>query len=224
MLAAVAARGITEWWCLGDLVGYGADPIATLETCTDGATRCLAGNHDLGVTGRAGLEVFTQVAAMAVVWTQRVLGEAGRARLDALRPYDTAGEVPLYHASPRDPVWEYVLSADQARAAIEEAAAPLSMVGHTHLPALWWRDGDGALRRVRTDAGPVALRAGGWLLNPGSVGQPRDRDPRASWAVWDPDARVIEVVRTEYDVAGAQRAILEAGLPPGLAARLAEGH
>jgi diadenosine tetraphosphatase ApaH/serine/threonine PP2A family protein phosphatase len=224
VLRAAVQRGASEWWCLGDLVGYGADPLHTLRVCTEEATRCLAGNHDLGASGRIPLDVFSAHALAALTWTREALGPTGRAQLDRLRPVDAGGDVPLYHASPRDPVWEYILSVGQARDALERTGAPLLLVGHTHLPVAWHHGEDGAMRRVATDAGPIALTPGRWLVNPGSVGQPRDGDARASWALYDPGAATIEIVRTPYDVAGAQGAILAAGLPAGLATRLSGGR
>ena len=218
------ARGAGAWWCLGDLVGYGADPAHTLSVCTAEAARCLGGNHDLGAAGRIPVGVFTASAHDALLWTRDALGPEGVAALDRLQPADPDPPVPLYHASPRDPVWEYVVSASQARDALERAGAPLVLVGHTHVAAAWHRDERGAVRAVPVDAGAIALAPGRWLVNPGAVGQPRDGDPRASCALLDPDAGTVEVVRTPYDVTGAQAAIMAAGLPAGLAARLERGR
>ena len=130
----------------------------------------------------------------------------------------------MFHASPRDPVWEYVITIEQARDALEYQRVPLTLIGHTHMPFAWRLTSDGAMEApgVPSD-GRLALDSGRWLVNPGSVGQPRDRDARASWALYDPEERTMEFRRTPYDVAGAQNAILEAGLPSLLAHRLAEG-
>ena len=225
MLRAVRESGARSWWCLGDLVGYGADPIHCLVTATSGAERCIAGNHDLGVTGEVSLDTFADLAHEAVIWTRETLGPVGRAKLRKLRPEDTDDGVPLYHASPRDPVWEYVISIEQARAALEHQRVPLVMVGHTHIPFAWRLTPDGAMEAVGVpEGGLLELTPGRWLVNPGSVGQPRDRDARAAWALYDPAAATIQFRRTPYDVAGAQNAILEAGLPSLLAHRLAEGR
>ncbi len=224
VLADVAARGITEWWCLGDIVGYGAFPRDTLATCLGGATRLLAGNHDLGAAGRVPITDFSDDAATAITWTADALGDDGLAALERLMPMDVDADVALYHASPRDPVWEYILTPRQAEHALVQSEAPLTFVGHTHMPAVWQLTGADGLRPWPVDAGPVALDRGRWLVNPGSVGQPRDHDARASWAVHDPDAATVEVVRTPYDVQAAQHAIRRAGLPPGLADRLALGR
>lgn len=220
----VDRRGIARWWCLGDMVGYGAFPAETLAACLAGAERCLAGNHDLGAAGRVPVTDFSDAAADAIAWTADRLGDDALAELGRLQPQDVDHDPPLYHASPRDPVWEYILSPRQAERALVDSPRPLTLVGHTHMPAAWNLTGADGLRRVRVDEGPVTLGRGRWLVNPGSVGQPRDHDPRASWAVYDPDAGTIEVIRTPYDVAAAQAAIRAAGLPSQLADRLAEGR
>ena len=224
MLRAAREAGAGSWWCLGDLVGYGADPLWCLQTATAGAARCLAGNHDLGAAGRIRIDHFTGLAGAALIWTRRALGQHGLARLERLQPSDPEGPVALFHASPRDPIWEYVVSAAQARPALEAARVPLTLIGHTHLPSAWGLGADGALTAVQV-AGEQTLEVGEgrWLVNPGSVGQPRDGDPRAAWALYDPDEAVIRFRRTPYDVAGAQNAILDAGLPVPLATRLSEG-
>ena len=224
VLRAVREAGAREWWCLGDLVGYGADPAHCLAVCTAGASRCLAGNHDLGASGRLALDDFADHAEVALAWTRKVLGRVGMAKLDRLEPLDGDADVPLYHASLRDPIWEYVLDAETASASLELLEAPLALNGHTHLPSAWRLDEDGRLRGgIAAGETTLRLEGGRWLVNPGSVGQPRDGDARAAWALLDPEARTIQFRRTPYDVAGAQNAILSAGLPSLLAARLAEG-
>ncbi|MFN8111400.1 MAG: metallophosphoesterase family protein [Thermoleophilia bacterium] len=223
VLRAAAQRGARRWWCVGDLVGYGANPVEVLNRCLTEAERCIAGNHDLGVVGRIPVGDFADVALESLMWTQARLGATGLAKLSALQPLHTDHEVPLFHASPRNPVWEYITQVSQARAALEAVPARVSFVGHTHQVALWHLGEDGAVRRVPPE-GPVALTPHRWLVNPGSVGQPRDGDPRASWALLDQEEGTVEIVRTPYDVAGAQNAILNAGLPFGLATRLSEGR
>lgn len=169
--------------------------------------------------------MFAPLAADAIVWTRAALGEAGRARLRDLSPADADGDVPLYHGSPRDPVWEYVVSVEQAREALEHRRVPLTLVGHTHIPYAWTLTADGAMRDVGVPPGGVLdVSEGRWLVNPGSVGQPRDHDARAAWALLDAEARTVTFRRTPYDVAAAQNAILRAGLPAMLATRLSEGR
>ena len=225
VLQAARQAGARSWWCLGDVVGYGAEPAHALRLATSEADRCIGGNHDLGVAGRVPVGMFSPAARAAIEWTRDVLGPHGRARLDRLDPMDLDGEVPLFHGSPRDPVWEYITEVGQARAALEDRRVFLTMVGHTHIPFSWRLTPDGAMepRGAPIDA-PVPLDDGRWLINPGSVGQPRDGDARAAWLLYDPEENTIHFRRTPYDVAAAQNAILQAGLPTGLAHRLAEGH
>jgi diadenosine tetraphosphatase ApaH/serine/threonine PP2A family protein phosphatase len=145
-------------------------------------------------------------------------------RLDRLSPSDPDGVVPMFHASPRDPVWEYVTSVSQARDMLEERDTPLVLIGHTHVAGGWWLRPDGAMEEVAGRPGTVLrLGEGRWLVNPGSVGQPRDGDARAAWALLDLDAMTLEFRRTPYDVAAAANAIQQAGLPTPLATRLSEG-
>jgi diadenosine tetraphosphatase ApaH/serine/threonine PP2A family protein phosphatase len=206
-------------------VGYGADPRHCIEVAMRDSERCIAGNHDLGASGRAALEVFSDDARSALEWTRAAIGRPGQASLERLSPEDTGGAVPLFHGSPRDPVWEYVLTTEQARAALEDRRVALTLVGHTHVPFSWrlTTEGDMESPGVPLD-GRIDLSEGRWLVNPGAVGQPRDGDARAAWALYHPDEGAIEFRRTPYDVAAAQNAILEAGLPPSLALRLAEGR
>ena len=208
------------------MVGYGADPLHTLTVCVGQAERCIVGNHDLGAAGRIPLRSFSHNAHEALVWTQMALGEIGVEKLASREPGDPGARVSLFHASPRDPVWEYLTDDDPgpARAALEAVDSPLVLVGHTHIPMAWHLTQAGSLSAVPIDQGPIALTPGRWLVNPGAVGQPRDGNPRASWALYDPAAATIEVRRTAYDIAGAQAAIRAAGLPESCAARLGEGH
>jgi diadenosine tetraphosphatase ApaH/serine/threonine PP2A family protein phosphatase len=224
-LRSAREAGAESWWCLGDLVGYGADPAHCIAVTMRDSERCIAGNHDLGAGGRVALEEFSDDARAALEWTRRALGPADRASLEGLSPEDTGGAVPIFHGSPRDPVWEYILTAQQARAALEDRRVALTLVGHTHVPFAWRLTTGGALESLGVPpGGRLDLGEGRWLVNPGAVGQPRDGDPRAAWALYDPEEGTIEFRRTPYDVAAAQRAILDAGLPASLAHRLAEGR
>jgi diadenosine tetraphosphatase ApaH/serine/threonine PP2A family protein phosphatase len=225
VLEDVRSRGIAELWCLGDIVGYGADPAACVALAREHADLCLAGNHDLAVTGELSLDEFSRGAALAARWTQEVLGEEELGFLRGLSPQGRAGDVGLFHASPRDPVWEYVLSALLADLCLDATDAPVSLVGHSHV-ALAFARRDGELASgSQARAGEVAdLTGARFLLNPGSVGQPRDGDPRAAWLLLDTDAASAAWQRTEYDIAGAQAAIRAAGLPDSLAERLGYGQ
>lgn len=224
---AIRQAGLTRVWCLGDMVGYGAHPAECLRVCVHEAERCLAGNHDLAAAGRVKVDAFSPMARTAIEWTRTRLDRNSLDRLARLEPEDVDADqqVALFHASPRDPIWEYVITGEQARAAFDANPARIIMVGHTHLAGAWRLGDDG-----RLDGGLVrgeetlSLEGGRWLINPGSVGQPRDLDPRASWVILDLEALTLRFRRTPYDVPGAQNAIQAAGLPAELGARLAEGR
>jgi predicted phosphodiesterase len=223
VLAAIDADPPDELWCLGDLVGYGARPNECCELIEARASICLAGNHDLAVRGTIDLSEFSGDAAVAASWTQTVLSEPARAYLDTLEPQGERSGVALYHGSARDPVWEYVLSDEAAVATLVLTDGPLALVGHSHVAlqvSLRERSLDGGLAPAGT---ALDLADGQWLLNPGSVGQPRDGDPRAAFLLLDLDARRAEFRRVDYDIARTQSEIREAGLPEALAERLATG-
>jgi predicted phosphodiesterase len=210
-------------WCLGDLVGYGPLPNECCATTSLRADVCLAGNHDLGVLGQLDVDDFSPEAAAAVRWTQTVLADDARAFLTSLEPSAKAQQAELYHASPRDPVWEYVLSDEAAVAALELTTTPVVLVGHSHVP-LAVALSDGRLSGgLAVDGDEADLSEGRWLLNPGSVGQPRDGDPRAAWLLLDFDRRRATFRRVAYPVERTQAEIRARGLPEMLAARLAEG-
>jgi diadenosine tetraphosphatase ApaH/serine/threonine PP2A family protein phosphatase len=226
VLAAIDEAGVETRWCLGDVVGYGASPDECARTVSERCDLSLVGNHDLAVTGEISTDVFSASAAAAVEWT-RANSEASTIEfLKSLEPANTEHDVALYHASPRDPVWEYVLAVDQARECMAEQAARISLIGHSHV-ALWFADRDG---RPEADGGQaedskeIDLAEDRWLLNPGSVGQPRDGDPRAAWLELDTDAWRATYHRVEYDIDRAAAAIREAGLPELLADRLYVGQ
>jgi diadenosine tetraphosphatase ApaH/serine/threonine PP2A family protein phosphatase len=223
VLGAVEHEQPDELWCLGDLVGYGPRPNPCCEAMEERASLCLAGNHDLGMLGELDLDDFSPDAVEAVRWTRGILAESSRSYLDSLRPTATRDGVELFHASPRDPVWDYVLTAEAARAALELTAEPLVLVGHSHVPlAIVVEDGElaGGLASEGTEAD---LGGGRFLLNPGSVGQPRDGDPRAAWLLLDFESRRASFRRTEYPVERTQAELRERGLPNALAERLARG-
>ncbi|HYX89377.1 MAG TPA: metallophosphoesterase family protein [Gaiellaceae bacterium] len=223
VLAAVEKERPEELWCLGDLVGYGPRPNPCSTAVAERAELCLAGNHDLGVLGNLDLLDFSPEALESALWTQKVLADEARSYLQSLRPTAQRQGVELFHASPRDPVWEYVLSAEAAAAALELTEAPLVLVGHSHVP-LAIALGDGTLEGGHAPEGTDAELGGGrLLLNPGSVGQPRDGDARAAWLMLDLGSGHARFHRTPYPVERTQDEIRERGLPDALAERLAHG-
>ena len=224
-LEAVAASDAAELWCLGDLVGYGADPDACVELAREHAAVCLAGNHDLAVSGEIPLDEFSRGASLAVQWTQDVIAPDNLAFLASLSPTGAEGPVGLYHASPRDPVWEYVLSTLLAELCLDQQRHRLCLIGHSHVALSFGRRvGELTTGEPRRGGAQLDLGAGEWLLNPGSVGQPRDGDPRAAWLLLDLDEPSVSFERTDYDIAGAAAAIRAARLPDSLAERQEYGQ
>jgi predicted phosphodiesterase len=224
VLADVDAVGADAVWCLGDLVGYGAEPDGCVELARERCDLCLAGNHDLVVTGDIDIADFSTSAATAARWTRETIGDGPMAFLRGLRPAEPDHEIGLYHASPRDPVWEYVLSAWQADECMDLMGPRVGAVGHSHV-ALWFHRGaDGEVEGTVAKGGLERdLSEGEWLLNPGGVGQPRDGDPRAAWLLLDTEEWKARWRRVEYPIDEAARAIEEAGLPKALADRLYKG-
>ncbi|HTD58941.1 MAG TPA: metallophosphoesterase family protein [Solirubrobacteraceae bacterium] len=225
VLEAVAESEAAELWCLGDIVGYGADPDACVELVRRHVAVCLGGNHDMAVAGELPMDDFTVGASVAAQWTREVIAPENMAFLAGLRPQGQEGHVGLYHASPRDPVWEYVLSALLAELCLDAQADRIGLIGHSHVASAFVRHmGRPATGEPRREGAQLDLSLGEWLLNPGSVGQPRDGDPRAAWLLLDLDGDTAVYRRTSYDVAGAAAAIKAARLPNSLAERLEYGQ
>jgi diadenosine tetraphosphatase ApaH/serine/threonine PP2A family protein phosphatase len=227
VLEAVDATGVDQIWCLGDMVGYGAEPDACTALIRQRSSVCLAGNHDLAVLGALDISTFSDAAATAVEWTRENVSEATLEFLASLEPVASQSGVGLFHASPRDPIWEYVLSADQAEAGFEAQEERVGLIGHSHI-ALFFVRPPGSRGYPQgaqaADEAEIEIAEGDWLLNPGSVGQPRDGDPRAAWLELDTESWLARYHRVDYDVAGAAAAIVEAGLPGLLAERLGAGR
>ncbi len=182
------------------------------------------GNHDLAVLGRIDIDVFTHDAGESARWTRSVLADDARAFLETLEPAGERSGVALFHASPREPVWEYVLSIEVADACLRAADTPLILVGHSHFALAFWLTEEGTDGGLAPEGTTVDLApADGWILNPGSVGQPRDGDPRAAYLVLDTEARTAAYRRVDYDIERTQAEIAARGLPQSLADRLSEG-
>ena len=223
VLTAIDRERVDAVWCLGDVVGYGPQPSRCCELVAAHADVSLAGNHDLGVLGLLDLDEFSPEAAYAARWTAEVLTAAARSYLETLSPSAETPQAELCHGSPRDPVWEYVLGAEAALAALEDATRPLLLVGHSHAALAIELAGDlrGGLAPEGTE---VELGEHcRLLLNPGSVGQPRDGYPRAAWLLLDFAQRWASFRRNPYPIGRTQAEMLEAGLPESLATRLEHG-
>lgn len=216
-------EGPDELWCLGDIIGYGPSPNECVDLVRERSTLSLCGNHDLAVIGTIDVGDFTGDAGAAARWTAGVLGEPQATWLRELSPSAERQGFELFHGSPRDPVWDYVLNEQVALISILETTAPIVLVGHSHVAlALGW-DGAELSGGVAPDRSEIDLGSGRWLLNPGSVGQPRDGDPHAAYLLLDLEAQHASFRRVEYDVKRTQREMRDAGLPEMLAARLELG-
>jgi predicted phosphodiesterase len=238
VLADAQRVGVDQLWCLGDVVGYGAHPDECTGLIAERSALCLVGNHDLAVLGELDDSAFSPAAAAAVRWTRETARPETIEFLRGLEPAEESREVALYHASPRDPIWEYVLWPDQAAECIAVQAARVSLVGHSHVALFFVMAEDGdreglgqaiELEDVAKGAQAVAgtrldLSEGRWLINPGSVGQPRDGDPRAAWMELDTDAWEATYHRVEYEIDRAADAIAANELPDHLAKRLYVGQ
>jgi predicted phosphodiesterase len=226
VLDGIEETGVDEVWCLGDVVGYGAQPDECTSLVSERCALSLVGNHDLAVLGEIEVSAFSPSAADAVTWTKDNVEPQTLEFLRGLDPADEDREVALYHASPRDPVWEYVLWLEQAEECLEVQAARVSLIGHSHV-ALYFVDPEreSEVRGAHAEAGTkLEIAAGRWLINPGSVGQPRDGDPRAAWLELDTEGWTATYHRAPYEIERAAEAITEAKLPEHLAARLYVGQ
>jgi predicted phosphodiesterase len=218
-----AMQPMDEVWCLGDIVGYGPQPNECVSTLRGLKHLAVAGNHDWAATGRMGVEEFNPYAAAAALWTRDQLAPDTRDYLVGLPIRLTSGEFTLAHGSPRDPLWEYLLGASSAGANFAHFEGPFCLVGHTHVPAIFTRADDRrvlARRIVGDEDVPLDQPGSRYILNPGSVGQPRDGDSRAAFLVVDTDRRLASWRRVVYPIEPTQERMRRAGLPPELIERL----
>jgi len=229
VLADAASEGALGILCLGDAVGYGADPAPCIELLGERSTRMVAGNHEHGALGLLDVRWFNAAARAAALWTRDRLGADHQNFLTGLPLASTLGEATCVHASPRRPEeWDYLLSAEDGFQAFGDFATRLCFVGHSHRPGVWSLGSSGPA--YEDLAGPafhdrrIPFQDGRrYIINVGSVGQPRDRDPRAAYVLWDEDERSVTLRRVTYDHKAAAAKILRAGLPRALADRLAHG-
>ena len=217
--------GFDEIWSLGDLVGYGPDPAAVIDLLREFPHKAVAGNHDLASVGKLSLESFNPYAAAANTWTATVLDRDRREYLAGQPLTLEIDEFTLAHGSPRDPIWEYVVSARAAMASFNHFETYWCLVGHSHVPFICRADPQrGAVFMnpplgVGYDLGEERL-----IINPGSVGQPRDGDPDASYALYDSENETISHRRVRYDISATQARMRLFGLPDFLIDRLAQGR
>jgi len=220
------AGTVDETWCLGDIVGYGPDPNAVVEEIRDIPNlTCILGNHDMAAVGKIPLEVFNGDARRTLEYHEKVLTASNMEFLRSLPSnLKVRGDVSIVHGSPRDSVWEYILNTLSARLNFDHFTTSWCFVGHSHLQCMFQLDTNTdrvSLAPIRAgEHYPLRPRA---IINPGSVGQPRDRDPRAAYAIYDTDGHIWAPRRVEYNIPEGQQRIREARLPEKHAIRLAEG-
>ncbi len=222
------ARRVDEVWSLGDLVGYGPDPNEVVDRLRGLPLRSLAGNHDWGSIGKAELTQFNEDARSACAWTASVLREDLREYLAELAAAEAFGSVYAAHGSPRDPIWEYITNIQIAQANFGYFSTNACLVGHTHVPVVFrWRAGvtgaDAFVTEVPSPGTAINVDGDRLIFNPGSVGQPRDGDPRAAYAILESATQVFTFRRVAYDIGATQAKMREVGLPERLAPRLEYG-
>jgi predicted phosphodiesterase len=220
------AGPVDETWCLGDLVGYGPDPNAVVEEMRDIPNlTCLLGNHDMAAIGKMPLEAFNGDARRSLEYHKKVLNATSMDFMRALSAnVKVCGEATLAHGSPRDPLWEYILNALSARLNFDHFETPWCFVGHSHIQSMFAlnEENDRVTLEQTKPEETITLRPK-LILNPGSVGQPRDRNPRAAYAIYDTEAHTWTPRRVTYNIPEVQQRIRESGLPEKHAARIAEG-
>jgi diadenosine tetraphosphatase ApaH/serine/threonine PP2A family protein phosphatase len=227
VLEDAALEGAHALLSLGDLVGYGAEPAACIDAVAERAVAMVGGNHEHGAAGLLSLDWFNPTARAAALWTREQLPPDTLEWLGSRPLTATVNDATLVHASPRRPEeWDYLVSAEDGFEVFAAFGTRVCFVGHSHRPGVWSLGSSGPDHEARFTAWPVEVPlvdGRRYLINVGSVGQPRDRDPRAAYAIWDPEARRVSIRRVPYDHRAAARRILAAGLPRVLAERLASG-
>lgn len=227
-LEAVLADAAGRWdrlWFLGDLVGYGPDPNECIDRLGRQEALALSGNHDWAVLAKLDMDEFNPEAKQVVEWTRKTLTEAHMAYLAGLPPMAVKDDFTLAHGSPRHPVWEYILDLQTAFENFDHFETAYCLVGHSHVPALFELDEAASVLNgyAAADGEVVELGRHRLILNPGSVGQPRDGDPRAAYALLDHEAMTWTFHRVAYDIAETQRRMKDRKLPRRLIDRLAQG-
>jgi diadenosine tetraphosphatase ApaH/serine/threonine PP2A family protein phosphatase len=214
-------------WCLGDLVGYGPNPNECVNRLRELEPKCIVGNHDWAVMGQADIDDFNPEAKEAVLWTRKQLTPDNMAYLQHLPISLIEGEFTLVHGSPRKPIWEYILHPSTASLNFAYFNTAYCLVGHTHVPEIFRfldQDSKPTCEPERLwEPGTYPLGEGRLIINPGSIGQPRDGNSRASYAILDTEAKTLNLHRVTYDIDKTQRLMEKAKLPRRLVLRLSYG-
>jgi len=216
--------GVDEIWCLGDIIGYGPDPGQCIELLRRYNHVCVAGNHDWAAIGKVGTSYLNPFAAAACRWTARQLSPDDIQYLENLPLTIEKDDFTLVHGSPMEPIWEYIISIGIAARNFAYFQSPFCLVGHSHVPAVF-KDENGSCLSVPFSPGiGMILGSSRLIINPGGVGQPRDGDPRASYAIYDTESKIIRLYRIPYDIGATQDKMMQAGLPVHLGVRLKAGR
>ncbi|MCJ7516015.1 MAG: metallophosphatase family protein [Dehalococcoidia bacterium] len=216
--------GFDKIWCLGDVVGYGPDPHECIERLRQFEHVCVAGNHDWAAIGKMDTSEFNPVAALAAHWTAEQLTAEDKDYLQNLPLTLHENSFTLAHGSPREPIWEYLLSTEAAQDNFACFKTAYCLVGHSHVPLIFELAADKAVYREFKEGTNLELKGRRMIINPGGVGQPRDGDPRASYAIYDSEAQAVHHYRVEYDISATQKKMSERGLPTPLILRLGVGR
>jgi diadenosine tetraphosphatase ApaH/serine/threonine PP2A family protein phosphatase len=216
--------GVDEIWCLGDIVGYGPDPCQCIELLRRYKHVCVAGNHDWASTGKVDTSYFNPLAATACKWTGQQLSQDDIEYLNNLPLTIEKGDFLLVHGSPMEPIWEYVTSIGVATRNFACFNLPYCLVGHSHEPVIFREEHSSCVFvPFKPDIG-IVLGERRMIINPGGVGQPRDGDSRAAYAIYESESRVIRLHRIPYDISATQDRMMQAGLPIHLITRLNVGR
>ncbi len=247
-LEAVLSQAADEWeyiWCLGDVVGYGPDPNACLDRLRELPHRCLLGNHDWAAIHGMDIRHFNEDARISLQWTQEKLRADNAEYLRSLTPMVVVADFTLAHGSPREPIWEYIMEPTVAACNFAHFETPYCLVGHTHMPLIFehgatedsaqpWALGSDSARFLRQQSASTrflrqqsasthALNGSRLILNPGSVGQPRDANPAAAYALLDTETEHWQQRRATYDVHAVQERMRAHNLPERSVQRLTYG-
>jgi predicted phosphodiesterase len=216
--------GVDEIWCLGDIVGYGPEPRQCIELVKKYCTVCVAGNHDLAAIGKMELSYFNPAAAEACLWTTEQLNPVDTHYLGNLPLKVERDNFLLVHGSPAEPALEYIISASIAEKNFAFFANKFCLAGHSHIPAAYKEEGETCQTIHLTVGVGLVLHKQRMIVNPGSVGQPRDGDPRASYAIYDSEGLMLRLYRVEYNIEATQNKMMQAHLPVHLITRLEQGR
>jgi len=224
VLKDIKKRRLKSIFCLGDLVGYGANPNECVDLCIKESKLIVAGNHDWAAVDKTDISTFNPVAAEAIKWTQDQISKESTSKLKGLELTKRMDNLLLVHATPKDPAkWGYLFTLEEFEKEFAQFDEQICFIGHSHIPAAVFQDANGYCDLVRDNPFPIVAKRK-YVVNVGSVGQPRDLDPRASYAIYDGNKNNIEIVRLDYNIPLAQQKIIMGGLPEVLADRLLAGR